>query len=409
MTLAAAPRLRRSAGLAPFSMMVVLWVVIIGVVAFMGTLVLGAFSSRLQSGDNAQAHALSRSAVSYSGMVSLMRRLGQPVDISRAEYPDPDLQGLLIITPTAMSDVTELKTFRYKGPRLLVLPKWATVPDPARRGWSRFGRSLPMDASVQAARVYSKTTSLARKEGAASPVLIAADGRVIGRAGPIHGLRSLSGGDWQPVIRDQTGAIIVGRRGSVLVLADPDLINNIGFAEPATAQTGLAMLQYLAGDRPVTFDVWLAGIRHKRNLLELVFLPPFVGVTLAMLLMALLIGVQAFNRFGPPISQRRAFALGKQGLADNAAALIRLARREHRMVEGYALLVRADAARAVGAPHTLAEADLDALLDRLAQQAGLETFSNLRRRAAAAQDIGSAMAAARNLYHWRVEMTRERR
>jgi len=409
MTAAAGTSRRRGGVIGPFSAMVVLWLVIIGVAAFMGSLVLGAFSSRLQNGDNAQAHALSRSAVGYSAMVAMMRKLDAPADISRDQFPEADLSGLLVITPTNGSDIDELKAFVYAGPRLVVLPKWNVMPNPLNRGWAEYGAPMALEASVQAARVFSKNSALDREAGESRPVLIGPDGRVLGRAGPIYGLRSLSGGDWKPVIRDQAGRVLVGRRGDVLVLADPDLLNNLGFSSPDTAGAGLAMLRALAADRPVTFDVWLAGIRHKRNLLELIFLPPFLGVTLAMVLMGLLIGVQAFNRFGPPIAPPRAFALGKRGLADNAAALIRLARREHRMVERYALLARADAARAVGAPHTLSEQDLEGLLDRLAAQAGLTAFTTLRRQAGAATDIGSAMAAARNLYHWRLEMTRERR
>ena len=47
----------------PFSPVILLWVVLIGVVAFIGSLLMGAFGDDFKKGDNGGAHALSRSAV----------------------------------------------------------------------------------------------------------------------------------------------------------------------------------------------------------------------------------------------------------------------------------------------------------------------------------------------------------
>jgi hypothetical protein len=87
-----------------------------------------------------------------------------------------------------------------------------------------------------------------------------------------------------------------------------------------------------------------------------------------------------------------------------------MVRRQHRMGAGYAALTRTLAARAVGAPRDLDDDQMDALLDRLgeARQASA-AFSDLERQARDARDAGALMAAARNLYQWRLEMTHERR
>ena len=103
-------------------------------------------------------------------------------------------------------------------------------------------------------------------------------------------------------------------------------------------------------------------------------------------------------------------ALGKRALADNSAALVRMARREPRMAGAYAALTREAAARAVGAPRDLSEAQLDALLDRLGARHGLEDrFSSLAAQAAAAKTNVELTSVARRLFQWRGEMTRDRR
>jgi hypothetical protein len=104
------------------------------------------------------------------------------------------------------------------------------------------------------------------------------------------------------------------------------------------------------------------------------------------------------------------FAMGKAALVDSTAGLIRMARREPRMAEGYARLCRALAARSVGAPRQLEEDALEAFLDRLgASRGATSTFSDLMRDARATQDLAALMAVTRKLYDWRLEMTREHR
>jgi hypothetical protein len=94
---------------------------------------------------------------------------------------------------------------------------------------------------------------------------------------------------------------------------------------------------------------------------------------------------------------------------ENTAGLIRMARREHRMAEGYARLCRDLAARAVGAPRQLEPAQLDAFLDRLSAQRGAPLFTDLMTAARQAGSLPDLIAVARNLYDWRLEMTRASR
>ena len=409
MTVGTGPGPGRTATVGPFSAMVVLWLVVIGVVAFIAGLVLTAFSSQLQSGNNGQAHALSRSAVGYAGMAELLRGTGRAVKISRTDRP-PDQDALMILTPGQMADTEELRKIRFAGPRLIVPAKWSTAPHPLRQGWVQGRGLLAEDIALTPLKGYGQATELQVRDGGGRQALFRADGRPFSTTGPLTRFRTLKTDDWTPVIIDDQGGVVLGRRDDIWVLSDPDLLNTQGIANLDTARSGLALLDLARSGRPrITFDVTLNGIKSERNLLQLIFTPPFLGVTLALGLAALLLALQAFGRFGPPRQARRAFALGKQALADNSAALIRMAGREHRMVARYALFVRGEAAKAVGAPASLDEAGLEALLDRLSAPLGLPPFTALRGAAVAAHDIGSALAAARRLYSWRLEMTRERR
>jgi hypothetical protein len=119
--------------------------------------------------------------------------------------------------------------------------------------------------------------------------------------------------------------------------------------------------------------------------------------------------LHAASRFGAPRPTPRALAFGKRALADNAAALIRLARREPRMAGRYLDQTRSSVAKALGA-QTLGAADLDAFLDRAAERSGVRgRLSALAPAARAVKTRDELLRFAADLYAWRLEMTRERR
>ncbi|MDO9337524.1 MAG: hypothetical protein Q7T61_14080 [Caulobacter sp.] len=410
MTLVPARRARK-AGSNPFSPVLVLWLVAIGVLAFIGSLVMGAFGDDFKKGDNGGAHALSRSAVGYAGIIELLRGTGQEVSIDRTGYTDDPDKPLVVLAPQVFASPEAVQEVVNDGPRLIVLPKWAPGRHPTRTGWVRGRDTLPTSLVADLLKGIAEGTRLGDDGANRSRRLLWGNGEPFATTGRIDQLRTLTlGKGWRPVIVAEGGGVVLAQSNNSFILSDPDLINTHGISDKATARAGLKLLALARGPgRGTVFDVSLNGLQNRRNMLEVMLQPPFLGVTLALGLAALLLGMQALGRFGPPIEKPRAIALGKRGLADNTAALIRLARREHAMVERYALWVRAEAARAVGAPHALSDTDLEALLDRLAAQQNLTPFTTLRTRAAAAKDIGAALEAARHLHSWRLEMTRERR
>jgi hypothetical protein len=196
----------------------------------------------------------------------------------------------------------------------------------------------------------------------------------------------------------------------IYLLAEPDLLNTYGLRSLVGARAALALL---AAARPsahsaVFFDVTLNGYQRERSLWKLAFQPPFLAATLCAFAAAILMGVHAAVRFGAPAAEDRAFGLGKRALADNQAALIRMAKREHRMAPAYAGLVRDRVARAVGAGSITDEAALEALLDRLGATRVEHPFSTLMSESRQVADPAGLMRLARRLHQWKLEMTRER-
>jgi hypothetical protein len=245
-----------------------------------------------------------------------------------------------------------------------------------------------------------------------TPRLLGGGGRLIATGAPVQGLRTLSGPGWTPVVLDGAGRAIVLTHDDtgLYVLADPDLLNTRGMDQPAKARAALALLETLGPpDQAIAFDLSLHGFSRPRSVLRLLLEPPLLGFTLCLLFAAALVGWQAMVRFRPHRHARRAVALGKKALADNTAALVRLARREHGMARPYADLVRAQAARAVAAPSSLSQDETTALLDRLARRQGsATTFADLSAQADRARNAGDLMSVARSLMRWKLEMTRGR-
>ncbi|MDR3508133.1 MAG: hypothetical protein P4L64_09580 [Caulobacteraceae bacterium] len=396
-----------------FSPIIVAWLVVAGVFAFCAFVVLSAFAPDLEGGLDGAPHALSRSAVGYAGLVRLLKAEGEIALISRREPARGEAPpALTVVTPSVASDGDALKTRIAQGRVLIILPKWAVTPDPANPGWVRpFGLykddqiRLLLKAALGTVRTAQRPDRGAvRLAGDSAP----AAGMV---TGPIDHLQTIVAAEnLDPILSDPRGGVVLAATDDhrIYVLSDPDLLNTQGLKSLANARVASALIRGLkvnAGG--LVFDVTVNGYNSPPSLLKLAFQPPFVGATLCLFAAALLMGLHGANRFGAPRRVGRAIALGKLALADNSAALIRLARREHRMAPRYLDLTREAVIKALGIGR-LSSAEADAVLDRIAEQIGAkDRIADLTKTAAAAKTPADAVAVARDLHHWRLEMTRE--
>jgi hypothetical protein len=404
------PRGRPIEAQSAFSARTVIALLVAGVFAFSAMAVLSAYAPDLRGGGDGGAHALSRSAVGFAGLSDLLKAMGEPVVVSRDASGRTSSTSLLILTPDTDVDKTALNNLTNAGPTLVVLPKWEAASDRDHPGWVlKVGASEADDV----AKVLDKRligVKIVRDAGK-SPVQLTGLPGGVATTGPIDQLQTMTG-DPDPLIRDARGRAILSESsdGNMFVLSDPDLLNTQGLKDLATAQAGVGVVRMLRkGDGPVMFDVTLNGFNRSRNLLKLAFAPPFLGATLCLAAAALLMALQVLTRFGSPRPSRRAIALGKQALADNSAALIRLARREPKMAGRYLDLTRTAVAKALGVGPMKPD-ELDALLDRqAARSGGKHNLGALKREAATVADRAGLMRLARDLHAWKMEMTGERR
>jgi hypothetical protein len=303
---------------------------------------------------------------------------------------------------------------------LIILPKWITMPDPARRGWVRALMPGAGQVAAQAIGNVAVNVTESRAPGA-HQVRTWAEGEDIlaGYRMPVPASpQTISGADVTPLIglpgaASGKGGVrtLVGQLGDQphYVLADPDLVNNHGLADAQTAQAALALLERLNATEAdgVDFDLTVNGIGGSSapSLLRLAFEPPFMAMTLALVIAALLAGLHGAFRFGPVRREQRAIAFGKAALVENSAGLIRQAEREAALGGAYADVVRQEVARTTGAPPWLQEGELDLYLNKLGR-ADQASFSELAAELHLAGDRHRLMAAARALFAWKKEIIR---
>lgn len=414
-----------------FSPKVVLGMIMAGVFGFSAFVVLSTYAPDLQSGDNGRAHALSKSAVGYGGMVRLLRNLNEPVIVSRRDLRREE-PALIIFTPeSSLSRDAYVKAAQLSSRTLVVLPKWTGGLDPRHPGW--VGGLEPVEPKdlagllkaigiPKASTTIDKATASQRLAGAPGGL---AEGLVL-ETGPIRNLQTLSGPGLTPVLVDGQGRMVLARRAptETYVLADPDLLNTMGLKDVRTARAGVEILRTLRDDRSgiyrrdtgrtIAFDATLNGFARSQSLLKLAFEAPFVGATLCLVAAALLMGLHAAARFRAVRRGERALALGKEALIDNSAGLIRMARREPALAPRYAELQRVAAVRALGgARHGGQRLEGQALIDFLDRQGqrfgAADSASALDEETRTVRSLGDLMKVAVRWHQWRLEMTRERR
>lgn len=386
--------------------------VAVGVSCFIATLVLGAFAPDLRGGGNGGGHALSRAFNGYAGLVELADATGRhPRIVRNAKLFETE--DLVVATPeNGAVNVDPVVGRRPSRPTLLVLPKWATGPDAAHRGWSTaFGLWPP--ATGAAVLAPAATLPIVQRRSGGRPLTVVdpmlngvrfTAPRPLQAIAPVyrHATGDAGYGQLQPLIVDDRGNIVLGRFPNrvLYVLSDPDLLNDRGMRDAGNAAAALAMLDDLNSNEAggIAFDVTLNGLGGGRSPLKLLFVPPFLATTLTLAVAVLLAALTTLTRFGSARPRERAIAFGKAALVDNTAALVAKARAETRLGGRYADVIREAAQRAFGVPARLRGVELDGALDKL--ERGPKPFTTLAGELGNAGTKTELVGAARALHRW---------
>ena len=412
MSVQAVPRKPRAAASdGAFSPKVLLTLIAAGVFATSVFLLLTAYAPDLRATRGGGAHAISRSAIGYAGAVRLLGMMDVPVTINTSSAARTSYRGLMVVTPAPGRSLGKLESQQN---RLIVLPKWATEPDQAHPGWQANAVVLPEPFVSVALPANLKDVMIVRRAMAESgPARLLSDFSLWPTdglpAGPVREFQTMTANGLTALVKDDQGHMVLGvaQGGSLYVLSDPDLLNTQGLSDPRTARIAATLLLALkTDDQPIAFDISATEAGGQKSLLRLALEPPFLASTLCLVVVAALVGVQAWFRFGPARRAPRAVALGKTALVETGAGMVRLAKREPRMARRYVQLCRQRAAAALGASQLEGEA-LDAFLDRWGERVGAqERITVLWAEALQVKDVLGLTALAQRARRWRLEVTR---
>lgn len=404
-----------------FSVRTMLVMVLVGIVCLAGIALLSAFEPELRTGNDGEAHALSKSSIGYLGLTRLLEKADYYIERDRDGIEEGvNDYSTVVITPTFSTTAEQISAYFRDGPTVIILPKWYTRANTKNRGW------VDLTIAIDKADVFNILPETFRKDAVIGEVTgkrsfpliynntTTGSSQTFGASAQIQSIRIISGKNFEPVlIAPNIGALIVKHKErNVYIVADPDILNNAGLANLNHAKLADAFfldIMHEEDEGPLVFDLSLNGFQKKPNLGRLFVQPPLLGATLCMVLTAILIAIQAGVRFLPARETARVVALGKRGLADNTAGLIRMGRREHRMGLPYANMMKRLAAKAVGAPATLDPVAQTALLDRVSELSDSQLrLSTLMSDAGGVTNPTDLVKVASDLHRWKQETTRER-
>jgi hypothetical protein len=421
---------------APFGRRTVLALVVGGAALFVALLWMIATGWGGSSLNDGGSHAASRGLTGYAGLVDYLEARGIHVSCSQ-DHKGLAGPGVLVLTPPAGADGKELQRAlnarRYIGPTIVITPKWMAYPAladgaPHKRGWVRIGGTILAEwkgflddlaiglgplpggrwrGAGLAGTLPEPKVVLSGTGKDLVPLVTSADGKrvlagYIDDAGYYPALAALAG-------RQSGKSDDDNRIYPVVVVFEPDLIDNYGLRDPGGALLAERLIRAAGEDgKGVTFDLTFDGYTRSANLLTLAFTPPFLAPTVCLLFAAVVAGWRAFLRFGPARRTGPGIAFGKRALVSNSAGLIARTRRFHLLAEPYASAVRERLVHQLALPRQAAPGQTDAAIDRALGRRDAEAvpFSERVARLVSARKSRELVAAAQDIYALERTLTR---
>jgi len=356
----------------------------------------------------------SRSAIGHAGFAEILRTLG--LTVVKSQYDSRQKLGeggLLVIAEPGgalgeadrVGDLLDAKTV------LLVLPKWAGRASQRAPGWLDAVELLPEAVPRGIARDLAPSIDIVR-----DPPLRSWSRNEIGVVPVIADKPQLiKSSRLRPVVASDSG-MLVGELSSgtrrIWVLADPDVMENHGIAEPENAEFSVALIDALrAGDGNVVFDEVVHGLADQSSPLRLLFEFPFVLATIQGAIAVALLLWATMPRFGAPLAPPVALRSGKGSLIETTAKLLDRGRHRAVIIQRYVHAIVQDVARQLHAPPGLTQAELVEWLRRTARSRAVDIDCGaLVSKADGLAEhgaTGSLAALARDIFRWKREITDE--
>lgn len=394
------------------------------------------FMGSKDQGDTVGPSAYSRSAIGYAGIADVLQKLGVDVVKSRYDSLGKLTSGsVLVIAEPHPGPATErtMRTLLKADTVLLILPKWTGAPSQKKSGWLGEAALLSLADAAWVLRLVAPRADVVRSDqafwttntlglsptleapiqliqgGRLRPLIGAKDGILLGEVvSQRNGQFMLLSNPSEPL---QKGAA-AARKRTILVLSDPDIFANHGFAAAGNAALAVATIKHLlTGSGRVVFDETLHGFTTEpAGPLLLLFRFPFILATLQGAIAIALLLWATLGRFGAPQPAPPPISAGRLGLLQNIAKLVEFTGHHEVMIRRYVFETVRDVARQLHAPRGLSTAGLVAWLQRVGAARGIttdcaalmnetEALADGRRRSAA-----SLVRLAREIHRWRGEI-----
>ncbi|WP_217570171.1 DUF4350 domain-containing protein [Mesorhizobium sp. GbtcB19] len=393
----------------PFSRKTLFWGIFASLLAAAGFFLLSTYAPDFRQPEGG-ATPFSKGGTGYAGLVEWLKLTnGQapPMERGEKDLASPLAETFLLIVtiapdsdPAALDHIIKLRSGKDT---LFVLPKWQTLPLLGHDGWETKVERLPNTVVNDWLGRIAKA-----KLGEGKPAVDKIDiqGRKIAVPDELQWVA-----DDDPLIATSDGKAILTELDDEphYILTDPDFINNAALGDEQKAAAALDMIAMLEPAKgAVMFDLTLHGIGQKYDLAKLLVEPPFLALTLSVLVAAALAFLHGLGRFGPPRAEDRAIAFGKRALVDTTAMLLRRAGRLQGLGDRYAALVRQRAGALLGAPHGLQGEALDRWLDSR-DKGETHGFSQRFKAANESNNLAAMHEAAEQLHDWTARRLGERR
>lgn len=414
-----------------FSRRAVAWIVGTVAVSFVAFVLLGVYGADLEKRPNAEANTFSYSALGHRALFELLGSMG--LAVSSRRMPGSGGLGprrpLVLAEPDRVGVSGDLRALGQEAkaraaPLVLVLPKWrAGATREGKPDWLE-GVDFELENEIRFRLQALGIDGLDKLEPKRFPGK-AARCIALWRPGdpPVEidvevapaQLIPTPLADFAPVVYCAEGVLVARRQATeespeLIVIADPDLLNNHGVGRAENASVIYRLLTRSLGAQGAVFDETIHGFRRTPGLLrEALSFPLSLGVLQSLILLGFVLWA-GMGRFGKPLPAPPALAAGKEVLIDNTAKLL--------AGGGYAAdsLARyfRQTTRAVAAhyflPSDLPEGERLARLQRATDARGgrlslARLEQSIRRLPEGRRGGEPAAKIARRLHQWRVEMT----
>ncbi len=396
---------------AVFSPMIVAALIVVGLLSFLGAILIFTYGEDSGQATTVDANAYSRSAIGHRAFVDLLKRLDIPVLVSRYRSAEKALyQDVLMVmepdaTEEAMEDILTADMI------IVVLPKWRGGRSREKPLW--LGRMSLIDEEKVNRVLKSIDPEAAITRPEEKPVWAMSE-ELPDPDLPDPQLISGAGTGLAPLLTSDRG-ILVGELQTddqtIWVVSDPDLFSNHGLARGDNAVIAVNLVAlFRAGDQGLVIDETLHGFQIDPNLIRSALRFPFVLATVLGLAAIGFLVWAATGRFGAPLPVGKTLAPGKATLIENTAGLLEFGKHNKEVLRQYLERATHEVALAVHAPKNLYGRALVEWLDRVGRGQGqkipCKTVYNRADVVARSDyaDGGTLLKVAQDIYHWKKEM-----